>query len=568
VLYLGIIGTAAGTLLVVLGLARGIDPPPQLPQLLDTNQASASCLGTTVATLQSGVFLDLHVANLATLKDGEEDLGDRVGKGRIDPITGRIAVSGTCPPSSELGARPFDAYITVQSAAEERVGAASAVGQLQVDGQPSVDLELRKAESTSRQGGATALKHLSGSETLARVLFAVAAIWIAALLLGRLFNRIGQPHVLGEIVAGIVLGPSVLGMLRPEVTDYLFPSEVVSVLRSMAYVGLIFFMFLVGLRLDLTLVRRRGHGALLISHASIALPFILGVMVALVVYPLVGSSTFVGFALFMGAAMAITAFPVLARILTDTGLYHTSIGMLSIACAAVDDVTAWCLLAVVTAVVKSSGFSHVVGTIVLSAAFAAVMILVVRRLVARVATYYESRVRLVIVGGVVASVFLAAWITEAIGSHAIFGAFLLGVVMPRSHQMVADLADKFENVTTYLLLPIFFAIVGLETRIGLTVQPALWWSLALLILAAAIIGKWGSSTLAARMAGFNWKESNVLGILLNTRGLTEIVILTVGRDLGVVSPALFTMMVFMALVTTMMATPLLHALGASRLRAV
>lgn len=507
------------------------------------------------------MFLELHVPHPAAPVNGE-DVGDRVGQGRIDRTSGSVVVSGTCAPTSELAAHRFDARLTVQTAGGEPVGAALGEGWLHVDGQDPVDLTLRRAGVTTGQGDALAPKRMSGGDTAARVLLAIAAVCIAALLLGRLFNHVGQPRVLGEIVAGIVLGPSVLGALRPGVADYLFPSEVVGVLQVMAQFGLILFMFLVGLRLDVTLIRRKGHGAVLISHASIAFPFTLGVLAAVIVYPLVGSSSFIGFALFMGAAMAITAFPVLARILTDTGLYRTPIGVLSITCAAVDDVTAWVLLAVVTAVVKSSGFSHVVGTVVLSVAFAAAMVLAIRPLLARISTSYESRARLrpIIAGGLLAGLFLAAWVTEAIGSHSIFGAFLMGVIVPRSHQMASDLADKLERVTTLLLLPIFFAIVGLETRMGLTVQPALWWSLAILILAVAVIGKWGSSTLAARAVGFNWRDANALGVLLNTRGLTEIIILTIGRSLGVVSPALFTMMVFMTLVTTLMATPLLRSM--------
>ncbi|MGH8886928.1 MAG: cation:proton antiporter [Egibacteraceae bacterium] len=566
-LYGGVIGTAAVTLLVVLGLARGIDPTPQLPMLLRTSPASASCLGTTLVALQSGVFLELHVPGSSAVVGGEEGIGERIGQGRVDRRSRTVAISGTCAPGTVLAAHRFDAQITMQPGDGLRTGATLATGVLRVDGRSPVVLEFRSGEAASEQDGLTTTKRLSNDNVVTRVLLAVATICAAALLLGHLFKRIGQPHVLGEIVAGVALGPSVLGALSPTTAGYLFPAEVIGVLRVMAQFGLVLFMFLVGLRLNLRLARGLGREAVLISHVSIAFPFASGAIVAILLYPWLGSGSFVGFALFMGAAMAITAFPVLARILTETGFDQRRIGVLSITCAAVDDVTAWCLLAVVTAVVRSRGWPDVASTILLSAAFGAVMVLQVRPWLARrFSTRYRSDTRLPpdLIGGLLVGLFLVAWLTETIGLNAIFGAFLVGVVMPRSHKGVSELVDKLEDMTTLFLLPLFFAIVGLETRIGLTTQPAVWWGLAIVILATAVIGKWGSSTLAARALGFGWRDANALGILLNTRGLTEIVVLTIGRSLGVVSSGLFTMMVLMTLVTTLMATPLIKAMYRGR----
>jgi Kef-type K+ transport system membrane component KefB/nucleotide-binding universal stress UspA family protein len=317
-------------------------------------------------------------------------------------------------------------------------------------------------------------------------------------------------------------------------------------------------MFLIGLELDHKLIRGSGHSAVLISHVSIVLPFSLGVALSLLLYPLLGSGRFVGFALFIGASMAITAFPVLARILTDTGLHRTRIGALSITCAAVDDVTAWCILAVVVAVVKSSGAGDAIQTIVLTGAFVVFMLTVVRPLAAHLARVHEARGTLnpQVMAGIIIAVLLAAWATEEIGIHAIFGAFMAGAMMPRSPSLTRDITDRLEDVTVLLLLPVFFAVAGLSTRFGVLDQPELWW-VVVLVIGAAIIGKWGGSMVAARAAGQPWRQSNGVGLLMNTRGLTEIVILTVGRGLGVISPALFTIMVLMALVTTFMATPLL-----------
>jgi Kef-type K+ transport system membrane component KefB len=551
--YAGIIGMGIVTLLAVLAIGRAIAPAPQVPPLVRVGEAGVDCLGSTLAASQSGVFLEFYVPGPAA----PNPFGDRVGQGRLDRHLGAIALEGTCATGTAQQTQRFNALITLESSSGQGPGTLVGAGWLTVKGRPIVDLELRSIATRTEGAGAAG----SRGDIVPRVFLAVATICLMALLVGQVFRRVGQPSVMGEILAGIVLGPDILGALHPGITGYLFPADVIEVLQVLAQFGLVLFMFLVGLKLDLSTVRGSGHQAVLISHVSIALPFAFGVAAALVLYPLLGNGSFEGFALFMGAAMAITAFPVLARIVNDTGLSRHRIGVLSLTCAAVDDVTAWSLLAVVTAVVRSERLLQALATVVLSAGFAAVMILGVRPILARLlhGRDMHTGTHQPLLGGLLASLFLAAWATETIGSHPIFGAFLMGMVMPRSPQLTSALVSKLEGVTTRFLLPIFFAIAGLETRVALGVQPMLWWGLAALVLVTAVVGKWGSSTIAARALGLSWRDSNALGILMNTRGLTELVILGIGRSLGVLSAAMFTMMVLMALATTLMATPLLRA---------
>ena len=382
-----------------------------------------------------------------------------------------------------------------------------------------------------------------------RILLAVAVVLLAARLFGWLISLIGQPQVHGEILAGIALGPSLLGVVWPEAVDYLFPSEIVGALKIVAQLGLVVFMFLIGLELDLPKLSGQGHKAVLISHASILLPILLGVSLGFWLHPRFGEGADrLGFVLFLGVAMAITAFPVLARVLQETGLYKTRVGVLTMTCAAVDDITAWCVLAGVVAIVKSAGFAETLTTIALSLAFVVAMLGLVRPLLARLPA--------VPVWGALALALGCAWTTEEIGIHAIFGAFLAGAVMPRGEGIQHEVKLKLETVTLSLLLPVFFVVVGLATRIDMLDSPYLW-GVTAAVVAAAIVGKWGGSAIAARITGEPWRDANVIGILMNTRGLTELVILTVGLELGVIGETMFTIMVLMALVTTLMATPML-----------
>jgi Kef-type K+ transport system membrane component KefB/nucleotide-binding universal stress UspA family protein len=394
-----------------------------------------------------------------------------------------------------------------------------------------------------------------------RLLLAALIVIVVSRAVGALFRRINQPQVVGEIAAGILLGPSVLGALWPQATAYVFSPKVLPFLDVLAEVGLIFFMFLIGLELDTRLIRGRGHAAALVSHVSIIFPFLLGVGSALVLFSQLGSSSgkFTPFALFLGASMSITAFPVLARILTERGLYKTRLGAVTLTCAAVDDVTAWCILAVVVTVARASGMSAALLTIGLSIIFIAFMIVVVRPLMARLAVHHEEHGQLsgwalaIVFGGVL----LSAIATDRIGIHAIFGAFLFGAVMPQRSEFIRELVGKLEDFVAVFLLPLFFAYTGLRTQIGLIGGNPKLWLFCGLILLVAVLGKWGGSTAAAKAVGLHWRESLAVGILMNTRGLTELIILNIGLDLGVIPPTLFAMLVIMALVTTFMTTPLL-----------
>ena len=390
---------------------------------------------------------------------------------------------------------------------------------------------------------------LTPAQVNVRVLIAVATVLLVARLCGWLISKVGQPRVHGEILAGIVLGPSLLGLVWPEGVGYLFPTEIVGALKILAELGLVIFMFLIGLELDLPKLQGQGHKAVLISHASILLPLVLGSALGLWLHPRFGGDADrLGFVLFIGVAMAITAFPVLARVLQETGLYRTRVGVLTMTCAAVDDVTAWCVLAGVVALVKSSGFADTLSTVALSLGFVVVMLGVLKPLLARMPV--------VPVWAALAIALAGAWTTEQIGIHAIFGAFLAGTAMPRGNGTQQEVKLRLETVTLALLLPVFFVVVGLATRIDL-LDRAYLWGVTLAVIAVAIVGKWGGSMIAARITGERWRDANVIGILMNTRGLTELVILSVGLELGVINETIFTIMVLMALVTTLMATPML-----------
>lgn len=398
--------------------------------------------------------------------------------------------------------------------------------------------------------------------SLLTLIVQIAVILATARLVGLAFRAIHQPQVVGEMVAGIMLGPSLLGWLAPGLSATLFPAESLGYLDALSQVGLVLFMFLVGLELDPRLLQGRGRAAVVTSHVSIVAPFMLGAALALYLYPQLADAavSFTGFALFMGAAMSVTAFPVLARILTERDLLRTTVGAVTIACAAVDDITAWCILAFVIAVVRADE-AHLPFwvTILGSGVYVAIMLFVVRGGLKRLEAFYNSRGRLTqdVTAVILLLVLASAFTTEWLGIHALFGAFVMGAIMPKNRDFVHELTEKLEHVTVVFLLPLFFAFTGLRTSIGL-VQGAEMWLYCGLILVVAVAGKFGGSTISARATGLSWREAGALGILMNTRGLMELVILTIGLELGVISPALFAMMVIMALVTTFMTTPLLE----------
>ncbi len=368
-----------------------------------------------------------------------------------------------------------------------------------------------------------------------------------------------QPPVMGEMVAGIVLGPSVLGLLFPQVMAFLFPPASLETLRLLSQIGVVIFMFLVGMELNIQHLREKGTSAVMISHASIIIPFLLGSGLSLFLYRDLATpgTSFHAFALFIGVAMSITAFPVLARILEDRKLSQTHLGAIAITCAAVDDVSAWCILALVIALVKATGVEISAITIILTLSFAGVMFFLVRPQLARVIIEPDSlqhRRRLIPL--ILAFLLACALITETIGIHALFGAFLAGVVMPPSTEFRIFLKDKLEAFGSYALLPLFFVFTGLRTQVGLLTELQDWLMCGVIIL-VAIAGKLGGSMLMARWTGMSWAQSFAIGTLMNTRGLVELVVLNIGYDLGILSGRIFAMMVLMALVTTFMTGPLL-----------
>jgi Kef-type K+ transport system membrane component KefB len=398
--------------------------------------------------------------------------------------------------------------------------------------------------------------------TLELLIAQILTILAAARLIGWLFRKIHQPRVIGEMVAGILLGPSLFGWVAPGFHETLFPAASLGYLSALSYVGLLLFMFLVGLELDLTHLRELGRAAIVTSQVSIILPFVFGSLFALYLYPRLSepSVSVVGFVLFMGAAMSVTAFPVLARILTEHNMLRTRIGSVAITCAAVDDVTAWCILAGIIVIVRSSSSALPLWLMLTGlVGFVLLMLLVVRRVVVSLKSLYQKRGSLTAdtIAIILLLVLTSSLITESLGVHALFGAFLAGVVMPRHPGLSRELSQKFEAVVVVLLLPIYFALTGLRSSFFLIAGARMWFYAAAIIV-LAVAGKWGGSMISARMNGMTWRESAAVGVLLNTRGLVELVILNIGLDLGVLSPALFSMRVLMALVTTLMTTPLLN----------
>ncbi|NOK12687.1 cation:proton antiporter domain-containing protein [Corallococcus exercitus] len=399
---------------------------------------------------------------------------------------------------------------------------------------------------------------------LAQLLVQLIVIIAVSRLIGRGARWLGQPLVIAEVVAGIALGPSLLGWLAPGAMHWLFPPESMPFLKMLAEVGLVLFMFLIGLELDPKLLKGRGHASVAISHSSIVVPFALGAAAgALWLYKSLSSPDvpFSSFVLFMGVSMSITAFPVLARILSERGLMQSKLGAIAIACAAVDDVTAWCILAFVVSLVRASDLAHAGLTTLFALLYIGFMLLLVRPFLARLGARVANREGLTqnVVAITLILLLASAWTTEYIGIHSLFGAFMFGAVIPKEGGLAAALAEKLEDVAVVLLLPVFFAFSGLRTQLGLLDTPEAWLTCGAIIVLACL-GKFGGSAVAARLTGLRWKEAGAIGVLMNTRGLMELIVLNLGLDLGVISPTLFTMMVIMALVTTFMTTPFLRLL--------
>jgi Kef-type K+ transport system membrane component KefB len=411
------------------------------------------------------------------------------------------------------------------------------------------------------------MPHLEFSE-LTLLLAQALAILMVSRLFAFVLHKLGQPSVIAEVLGGIALGPSLLGWLAPEVMSNLFPTRSLPILKLLGHVGLILFMFLIGLEFDLRLLQKRARAFVFISYASILFPFALGAAMATQLWPgysalpsasstVSSSASFAAFVLFLGVGMSVTAFPVLASILSERRLLRSRVGGLALACAAVDDVTAWCLLAFTVAVARARGFKDGIWTSGLALAFVLVLLGVLRPLLQR---YLERSSRKPVLTPNVQAVVLmlliaSSGVAELIGIHAVIGAFLFGVIVPKTFARV--LREKLESVAVVLLLPLFFAYSGLRTQIGLLDRPEHWLIAGVLILIATL-GKFGGGAVAARLSGLGWQEAGAVGILMNTRGLMELVVLNIGRDLGIISPLLFTMMILMALVTTIATAPVLR----------
>ena len=396
---------------------------------------------------------------------------------------------------------------------------------------------------------------------LFKLILQIAVILAVCRIAGSVFRRFGQPRVVGEMFAGVLLGPSLLGWMAPGLSAYLFPPASLGFLNALSQIGVVVFMFLVGLGINPSELRRHGHAAVLTSHVSITAPFVLAAFLSLYLYPRLSddSVAFTSFALFMGSAMSITAFPVLARILAERDLLGSRLGTIAIACAAVDDVTGWCILAYIVVLIRSAhnpaSIWITIGGILV---FALVMIYGVQRLLRRYETVYRERGHLSenLLALMLLLVLASALCTEWLGIHLLFGSFLMGAIMPKEPRFVQYILDRFETITVTLLLPLFFAFTGLRTNIGLVKGQEMWMYCAFIILVATA-GKLGGSMVASWLSGMPVREAAGLGTLMNTRGLMELVILNIGLDIGIISPAIFSMMVLMALFTTFMTTPVL-----------
>jgi Kef-type K+ transport system membrane component KefB len=387
---------------------------------------------------------------------------------------------------------------------------------------------------------------MSVTELIFRLILTLGAVTVVGRVMGRLFRAIGQPPVVGEVIGGILLGPSLLGAIWSSAYQFILPPAVVPALGAVAEIGVVLYMFIVGLELNTDVIRGQLGSTVAIAGTSTAVPFTLGAILAVWLHPALSSAVvpITSFVLFFGVAMSVTAFPVLARILADRGLSRTELGVRALTCAAIADVTAWCALAL------------------LSGLFVFTMLVVVRPVVARWIRRSDVHGATPAVLGIALVAMLGcAWLTDAIGVHAISGAFLAGAVIPHDSRLAHALVDRFERPVTVLFLPAFFAFMGLKTEVGLISGISGWMYCGVIVLVATV-GKVGGTFAAAAAAGLAARSAFALGVLMNTRGLMELIVLNIGLELGVISPTLFTMLVVMAIVTTLLTAPFLRWLMA------
>lgn len=390
----------------------------------------------------------------------------------------------------------------------------------------------------------------------------IIIILLVCKLFNFIFRKIHQPQVIGEMFAGIFLGPSVLGFFAPEISKIIFPAESLSYLYVLGQIGVIIYLFIIGLEVDLSVLRKYVRQSVIIGSAALIVPFILGSMLGFYIHPQLGESADItNFSLFCGTALCVTAFPVLARILSERDLLFSKIGTIAIACAAFGDIIAWILLALVVLFVRASSDSSTsIGfTIGGTTIFILGMLFIAPVIIRRIERFYvdQKDISNNLLAASLLFMLVSAWITEELGIHAIFGAFLAGVIMPKSENFVNAVKQKLEDLTTVLLLPLFFVLTGLKTKIYL-INGAEMWLYCILIIVVATAGKFGASFLAARFTGLNWREAGAIGVLMNTKGLMELVVLNVGLEIGIISPSVFAMMVIMTFMTTFITSPLLE----------
>lgn len=423
---------------------------------------------------------------------------------------------------------------------------------------PSTTGAAAQATMAAASGGLFDSFRANLAHPLSRLFVQLLVVIAAARATGALFLKLGMPAVVGEMTAGILLGPSLLGYLSPATFAFIFPADSIGALRLFSQIGICLFMFTVGMELNGEHLRHKVHSAVAVSHASIVVPFILGTALATVLYDSLAGpqASFRAFALFIGISLSITAFPVLARILQERGMTHTPLGATAIACAAVDDVTAWSIMAFVVAMSRSASLGGAAVALALALVFVAFMLIIVKRILPRVLDTKRPEPSSGTLATVVCLLLAASLSTELIGIHALFGAFLAGVVMPDTDGFRERLRVRVEKFSSVMLLPLFFAFTGLRTEVGLMAGLQDWLICGVIIMLATV-GKLGATAVAARCTGLGWRDSLQLGALMNTRGLMELIALNIGYDLGILSPQIFTMLVLMALVTTYMTGPLL-----------
>jgi Kef-type K+ transport system membrane component KefB len=539
------------------------DPPePGAPKPLAPNSVggeyklspSSSCLGGSMKLVQSGTSV-----KVITSKKPRGVLTYRAGA-----LAGAVACKfgGSRVLAGTATGRSLELMLTPSPAAQAALlTGASATHEALAGGAPA-----RPAAAAATAAPAleriVASKQRTAEQTVVAFFIAVVIVMLFARLMGSLMPRIGQPRVMGEVLAGLLLGPTLFGAIAPQLQSTIFASDIVPYIGVAANLGLVFFMFLIGLEVDLGQLRGRARMTFVVSNTALLVPLMLGALVALPLYPLLAPNTrFAAFALFVGVSMSVTAFPVLARIISERRMLKRPLGALALSAAAVDDVSAWFLIALATAVASAGSGLAVLETIGWAAVFCLGMAFLVRPVLARAAVAYDEagRVPGTWITVIFAGVLLSAIATETIGIAVIFGAFVMGIVMPRHAGLSEDITRRVEDFVLTLLLPLFFAYTGLRTNVALlgTSELAL---ITLGLCAIAIVGKYGGTLIAARVIRLPWRESAVLGALMNTRGLTELIVLNLALSLGVISQALFTALVIMALVTTFMAGPLIRLL--------